>query len=185
MSAVRAAHREVHSILFLDFSEKNNFLFFLTCAMSWHVSTTNQVSLTWMFQYLYLTLANSHGMPKFHLFPLKSYILVVKHHIQILESGQEWIKFDRNQKPLHSPPLKQSSTNGKQGLSVDQWERRSTARKLIQPLLVQVTALHSCKMSLKPHFRHFRIVILIILVNKYSFISMQLSTMHHKIHTIS
>ena len=82
---------------------------------------------------------------------------------------------------MHSPPLKQSSTNGKQGLSVDQWERRSTARKLIQPLLVQVTALHSCKMSLKPHFRHFRIVILIILVNKYSFISMQLSTMHHKI----
>ena len=100
------------------------------------------------------TLANSHGMPKFHLFPLKFYVLVVKHHIQILESGQEWIKFDQNKKPLHSPPLKQSSTNRKQGLSGDQWERRSTARKLIQPLLVQVTALHSCKMSLKPHFRY-------------------------------
>ena len=100
-------------------------------------------------------------MPKFHLFPLSFYISVVKHHIQILESGQEWIKFDQNKNPctlwkvaMHSPPLKQSSTNRKQGLSGDQWERRSTARKLIQPLLVQVTALHSCKMSLKPHFRY-------------------------------
>ena len=102
MSAVRAAHREVHSILFLNFLEK-----IISC-LFWHAQchgmSPQPTKYHWRkcFNIYIFTLVNSPGMRKFHLFPLKFYILVVKHHIQILESGQEWIKFDQNKKPLHT-----------------------------------------------------------------------------------